>query len=87
MDFYIQFRLIFQGIRDVFRVRSLSFILEYADLVRYICKGYSMASFQIRNEWMVGHSNRVIAVFNGESGGTKNTIDYAKDKNIEITQL
>ena len=26
MDFYIQFRLIFQGIRDVFRVRSLSYI-------------------------------------------------------------
>ena len=25
MDFYIQFRLIFQGIRDVFRVRSLSY--------------------------------------------------------------
>ena len=34
MDFYIQFRLIFQGIRDVFRVRSLSSDLFAAFLIR-----------------------------------------------------
>jgi uncharacterized phage-like protein YoqJ len=55
-------------------------IMKAADLVRFINKGYSRACFQIRNEWMVDHSNRVIAVFNGERGGTKNTIDYAKSK-------
>ena len=27
---------------------------------------------------MCRHSNLVIAVFNGERGGTKNTLDYAK---------
>ncbi len=64
-----------------------NFILEYADLVRYISKGYSMASFQIRNEWMVNHSNRVIAVFNGESGGTKNTIEYAIRNEIEVIKI
>lgn len=64
-----------------------NFILEYADLVRYICKDYSMASFQIRNEWMVDRSSRVIAVYNGESGGTKNTIDYAKHHKIDIVKI
>ncbi len=52
-------------------------ILQRADLVRFICPGYSRACFQIRNEWMVDHAARVIAVYNGEPGGTKNTIDYA----------
>ena len=37
-----------------------------------------------RNEWMVDHSNRVIAYFNGAPGGTKNTIDYAAGKGIEV---
>ena len=55
-------------------------ILEKADAVRYICKGYSKGSFQIRNEWMVDRSARVIAFYNGEPGGTRNTILYA-DKN------
>lgn len=52
-------------------------ILAAADFVKYVCPGYSRSCFQIRNEWMVSHSARVIAVFNGEKSGTKNTIDYA----------
>lgn len=58
-------------------------VLQAADLVKYICPGYSRACFQIRNEWMVDHSARVIAVFNGEKGGTKHTIDYAARKNAQ----
>lgn len=49
-----------------------------ADLVRTICPSFSYASYQLRNEWMVRHSALVIAVFNGERGGTKNTLDYAQ---------
>ena len=52
-------------------------ILSAADLVRYICPGYSRSCFQQRNEWMVDHAARVIAVWNGQPSGTKNTIDYA----------
>lgn len=59
-------------------------VLRNADLVRYIYSGYSRACFQIRNEWMVNHSLLEIAVFNGQSGGTKNTIEYAKVMNVEI---
>ena len=59
-------------------------IIARADLVRYICPGYSRACFQIRNEWMVNHSARVIAVFNGQPSGTKNTIDYAKNQGIPV---
>lgn len=59
-------------------------ILRNADLVRYICSGYSRACFQIRNEWMVNHSSLVIAAFNGEPGGTKNTIDYAAKASVTV---
>ena len=59
-------------------------ILAAADLVRYICPGYSRSCFQIRNEWMVDHSARVIAVFNNVPGGTFNTIEYAAKENIQV---
>ena len=45
--------------------RQYKEILSEADFVKYVCEGYSRSCFQIRNEWMVNHSARVIAVFNG----------------------
>ena len=46
-------------------------IMVAADFVKFVCEGYSRACFQIRNDWMVNNSTRVIAVFNGEKSGTK----------------
>lgn len=62
-------------------------IIGQADLIRFICPRYSRECFQIRNEWMVNHSTRVIAVFNGAKSGTKNTIDYAKRIGIPISVI
>ena len=62
-------------------------ILERADLVKVISPGYSKACFQKRNEWMVDHSSRVIAVWNGEPSGTKNTIDYACAKSVDVLNI
>lgn len=62
-------------------------ILESADFVKYVCPGYSRSCFQIRNEWMVDHAARVIAVFNGEKSGTKNTIDYAHRVGVPVTHI
>ena len=64
--------------------RQYKEILSAADFVKYVCEGYSRSCFQIRNEWMVNHSARVIAVFNGEKSGTKNTIDYAIWQNVPV---
>lgn len=57
-------------------------VLAQADLSRTICPGFSNASYQARNEWMVRHSGLVIAVFNGEPGGTKNTLDFAQKTGV-----
>ena len=59
-------------------------ILQQVDLIKTICPSYSMAAFQQRNEWMVDHSSRLIAIYNGSPGGTRNTIEYAKRKKLEI---
>ena len=58
-------------------------ILQYADLVRYICPRYSPDCFQRRNEWMVDHANRLIAVWNGLPSGTANTVRYAQSQEVD----
>lgn len=58
--------------------------MSRADLIRFVRPRYCNACFQIRNEWMVDHAARVIAVFNGEHSGTKNTIDYANRVGVPV---
>lgn len=59
-------------------------VLDAADLIQSISPQYSIASFQKRDEWMVDHAARVIAVYDGVPGGTKNTIEYALESGVEI---
>ena len=67
--------------------RRYSAVLQKADLVKYVCDHYSKACFQIRNEWMVDRSARVIAVYNGEPGGTRNTINYSKRTGVDTIEM
>ncbi len=53
-------------------------IISKADDITYISKKYQRWCFYARDEWMVDHASRVIAVFNGTHGGTEYTINYAK---------
>ena len=62
-------------------------VMEQADLVRFICPGYSRDCFQRRNEWMVDRSARVIAAYNGEPGGTRNTVEYARRVGVFVSFL
>lgn len=80
----------FRGFEDRWSTdwkRTYQELLEQADLVKYICPGYNAGAYQRRNEWMVDHSSRVIAVFNGEPSGTKNTIDYAKENPCNLVLI
>ena len=63
------------------------YVLTEADLTRVISKGYRTGVYQVRNEWMVNHSTRVIAVFNGQPSGTKNTIDYAYRQGVPVVLI
>lgn len=63
-------------------------ILRKSHRVEIVCKGsYSAAAMQKRNEWMVDNSDRVVALWDGSSGGTGNCIKYAKRRNAEIDVL
>ena len=57
-------------------------VLAGADLERTICPCFSYGAYQARNEWMVRRSALVIAVFHGEPGGTKNTLDFANRNGV-----
>lgn len=59
-------------------------VLQTADLVRFVQRNYTRNCFQKRNEWMVNHAGRVIAVYNGQPSGTKNTIVYAQRMQIPV---
>ncbi len=63
--------------------RRYKAVLCRADIVRIICPTQSRDCYQVRNVWMVDRSARVIAVFNGSAGGTKNTISYATQMGVE----
>ncbi len=59
-------------------------VRRQADYEVTICEASSKSAYQRRNEWLVDHSARVIAVYNGTKGGTRNTIEYANKKGIEV---
>ena len=62
-------------------------ILKASDSVKFVCEHYSRSCFQIRNCYMVDRSDRVIAVYSGKKGGTKNTVEYAKRKGVEVINV
>ena len=64
--------------------RRFTTILQNADCIRVISQNYNKGCYQTRNEWMINHSSRVIAVYSGASGGTRNTLVYAHDTGLDI---
>lgn len=57
-------------------------ILKEADFVNILSTAYTPNCMQARNEYMVDKCDLLLVVWNGkESGGTYNTLMYAKGKN------
>ena len=59
-------------------------ILQRADYVYFTGHEYFRGCEQVRNKFMVDRSSCVLAVYNRTPGGTKNTIEYAKTKKVEV---
>ena len=62
-------------------------ILMSSDKIVYVSKYPGRAAFFERNHWMVDNSTRLIGVFTGAPGGTKETIYYAKKKGLEVITI
>lgn len=72
---------------DAFK-RMYDAILEQADQVTVVTnKEYAPYLMQKRNEYMVDHADKVIAVWDGSKGGTYNCVKYAEKQDKEIIRI
>jgi len=62
-------------------------VLKAADETYVIGSHPGRTAFFLRDEWMVDHASRLIAVFTGALGGTKKTVDYAVEKGLEVDRF
>lgn len=71
--------------KDKQRYRAL---LAQLDGIRCIYDDYIGPECMLeRNHFMINNSSLVIALFNGTSGGTKKTLDYAKINGLKVVVL
>ena len=60
-------------------------VCAHADLIQNVSREYTGKDvFQKRNVWMVDHSSRLIAYWDGTPGGTRNTVVYGRQAGIQI---
>ncbi len=62
-------------------------ILSSSDDIVYVGNHPSRSAFFMRNRWMVDRSAKLIAVYTGAPGGTKETINYAVKKGLVIDKI
>ena len=63
------------------------YVLSRSELVYYISDQPGRKAFFARNHWMVDRASRLIAVYTGAPGDTKETIEYARKKNLDIVMI
>lgn len=63
------------------------YVLSRSELVYYISDQPGRKAFFARNHWMVDRASRLIAVYTGAPGGTKETMEYARKKKLDIVSL
>lgn len=69
-------------------VRRWRWLLGNAEQIVTVCQGdYSAQKMQKRNEWMVDHCDKLLAVWDGTTGGTANCIRYAEKKKKPIVRI
>ena len=62
-------------------------IIENSDRVTITSPTYSKSCFFTRNRYMVDRSSVVVCCFDGKSGGTAYTVEYAKKKGKTVIQI
>ena len=77
----------FENGRNPYEVSRYKNVIENSDYCVVLSNHYYKACYQKRNQFMVDRSNLVIAVYNGNPSGTRNTIEYAKRCGIEVINV
>ena len=60
-------------------------VIIKADLVKRISQRYTPDAINNRLYWIVDHSSRLIAIYNGTKGYTGSFVDYAQTQGLETT--
>ncbi|WP_312643585.1 SLOG family protein [Hydrogenoanaerobacterium sp.] len=63
------------------------YTLPYCDEVVTLNTHYKQGCYHERNRYMVDRCSKMIAYYDGGSGGTAYTVNYAKTNGLEITNL
>ena len=66
------------------RYRSL---VAGCDVETVVQEAYTPGCMQRRNRYMVDHASMLIAVFDGQEGGTRATIQYAMERGLDIVDI
>jgi len=62
-------------------------LLERCDYETMVQDHYSPGCMQRRNRYMVDHSALVIAVYDGQGGGTQRTLEYAISRRVPFLDI
>ena len=66
-------------------------LLDKADAVQIVSQSGTGRGFremmQLRNEWIVDHSDGIAALYDGGRGGTANTLAYANRRGVPVRNL
>lgn len=63
-------------------------ILKKCQVVQIVSPGdYSAVKMDLRNQWMVNHCDRLLALHDGSFGGTNNCVRFAGHKGIQIVNV
>lgn len=57
------------------------------DVETVVQEAYTPGCMQRRNRYMVDHASLLIAVFDGQEGGTRATIQYAMERGLDIVDI
>ena len=60
-------------------------LLDACDYETMVQDHYSSGCMMRRNRYMVDHAAMLIAVYDGQSGGTQRTVEYALRRQIPVT--
>jgi len=62
-------------------------LLAEVDYETMVSQEYTPGCMQRRNRYMVDHACMLIAVNDGQSGGTRNTIEYALRRGVSVVDI
>lgn len=64
--------------------KKYNMVIENCDEKIILSENYHKGCYQIRNKYMVDNSDFVLTWYDGKSGGTRNTLNYAASKQRKI---